>query len=168
MELLKIVSQIGQNYIFSFFLIFLKIEMPLISLGRIKRITILSIRWMVLKKATIIYKCVVASPLLSRLLVRALPSVWWEGGVSAAVAIATVPTAAPAREYSAWKRSTWSCRSLKVKTASSARARPAPTFCLSVMWMLVQADLLLFQWVEKLYCHQIIHLPCHFFWMFFW
>ena len=39
MEPLKIVSQIGQNYIFSFFLIFLKIEIPLISLGRIKHIT---------------------------------------------------------------------------------------------------------------------------------
>ena len=39
MDLLKIVSQIGQNYIFSFFLIFLKIEIPLISLGRKKHIT---------------------------------------------------------------------------------------------------------------------------------
>ena len=39
MELLKIVSQIGKNNIFSFFLIFLKIDIPLISLGRKKHIT---------------------------------------------------------------------------------------------------------------------------------
>ena len=39
MELLKVVSQNGQNYIFSFFLIFLKIEIPLMSLDRIKHIT---------------------------------------------------------------------------------------------------------------------------------
>ena len=41
MELLKIVSKIGQNFIFLFILIFLKIEIPLISLGRIKHITYL-------------------------------------------------------------------------------------------------------------------------------
>ena len=40
MELLKVVSQNGQNNIFSFFLIFLKIEIPLMSLDRIKRITL--------------------------------------------------------------------------------------------------------------------------------
>ena len=43
MELLKIVSQIGQNYNFSFFLIFLKKEIPHISLGRIKHIANITI-----------------------------------------------------------------------------------------------------------------------------
>ena len=55
-ELLKEVSQNSQNQIFSFFLIFLKIEIPLISLDRINHITYDKVFFFIFSTETESYK----------------------------------------------------------------------------------------------------------------